>query len=38
MRLVSNDLGQLLRTAFEAHGASQLKRCVWVGGLWYVEI
>lgn len=38
MRLVSNDLGDVLRLALVVHGATRVKRCIRYRGLWYAEI
>lgn len=38
LRLESTSLGDVLRQAFEIHGAAQVKRCVGYRGVWYAWI
>ena len=38
LRLESNSLGDVLRQAFEIHGATHVKRCICYKGVWYAWI
>jgi len=38
MKLVSTDLGTVLRVAFNEFKAQRINRCVWTHGRWYVYL
>lgn len=38
MRLVSKDLGDVIRQALRFSVDGRVKRCIRIGGLWYAEV